>query len=116
LATEVAVTTTVKLAETDAGAIYVADVGVRLANVPHALPAQAAPVAVHVTPAFVESPVTLAVNCMACPWSMLGGTVGLIVTRISETGDGELWLQPHINTRIESANASFFIICAFPLP
>jgi hypothetical protein len=113
-ATEVAVTVTLKLAEIDAGAMYVAEVAVTLVNVPHAVPAHPGPVALHATPLFVVSSAKLAVNCKDWPWSMLGGAEGVMVTTISV--EGGLPPHPHINTRSESASASFFIICAFPLP
>jgi hypothetical protein len=89
---------------------------VTLESVPHAAPAHPGPETLHVTPLFAVSLVKLAENRKVCPWSMLGGLAGVIVTAISEAEDGELLLQPHINPRIESASASFFIIYAFPLP
>jgi hypothetical protein len=46
---------------------------------------------------------------------MLGGTVGLMVTLIRAAADGGgVPPQPHINTSIESANASFFIDLCLP--
>jgi hypothetical protein len=113
-ATAVATTVTAKVDDTGAGALYVAEVEVTLENVPHALPEHPGPVALHATPWFVVSPVKLAVNCNDWPWSMLGGRAGAILTPIGE-GD-EPRLQPHNNTKTETASASFFIICAFPLP
>ena len=47
---------------------------------------------------------------------MLGELAGVIATATSDAEAGWLLLQPHINSRIESASASFFIIYAFPLP
>jgi hypothetical protein len=65
-ATEVAVTVKLKLAETFAGALYVADVLVTLVNVPHAEPAHPGPVTDHVTALLkvLEAlSAKLAVNC-----------------------------------------------------
>ena len=61
-ATEVAVTVTLKLAVTDAGAVYVTAVEVALESVPHAEPAHPGPEMLHVTPLFAVSLVKLAVN------------------------------------------------------
>jgi hypothetical protein len=87
---------------------------VTLVNVPHVAPAHPGPMALHATPWFEVSPDKLAVKCRVWPWSMFGGTAGAIDTTI--IGVDELLPQPHINTRTESASASFFIMYAFPLP
>ena len=114
---EVAVTVTLKLAETDAGAVYVVEGPVGGLTVPHAEPAHPGPETLHATPVLEVGEALsakLAVNCKVWPWSMLGGRTGAIVTTM--TVDGGLPPQPHINTRIESASASFFINYAFPIP
>ena len=85
-----------------------------LVKVPHAAPAHPGPVALHITPLFVVSPARMAVNRKVCPWSMLGGLEGAMVTPMSV--DGGAPPQPLINNRIESASASFFIIYAISLP
>ena len=86
-----------------------------MVNVPQAAPAHPGPVAVHVTPpsetlGLLET--KLALNCNVWPWSMSGGREGTTDTTMSE--DGGLLPQPHINTRIESARASFFINLCLP--
>ena len=115
-ATEVAVKVMPKFAVTVAGALYITEVLVTLVRLPHTLPLHPGPERVQLTPLFPISLVKLAENAMACPWSMLGGVPGVMVTAISEAEDGWLLVQPHITTRIESTSASFFIIYAFPLP
>jgi hypothetical protein len=64
---EVALTVTVKFAETEAGALYVTDVGVELVRVPQAEPVQPVPETLHVTPLLLESLATVAVNCCVAP-------------------------------------------------
>jgi hypothetical protein len=114
LATGVAVTVTLKLDETDAGALYTTEVAVTLVKVPHEEPEHPGPVALHVTPLLPVSSIRLAVKCRVCPWSMLGGMAGLIVAETSKMLFDEP-PQPHIHVRNEIANASF-LIYAFPLP
>ena len=91
-----------------------AEVDVTFVKVPQAEPEHPGPLAVHRTPLFVGSLAALAVKTWVWPWSMFIGLTGLIPTTTSV--DGALLPQPHVNTRIETANASFFIIDAFPLP
>ena len=66
-ATEVAVTITLKLAETDEGAWYVAEVVVTLESVPQDAPAHPGPERLQVTPLFAVSLVRLTANCKVCP-------------------------------------------------
>ncbi|MGD0922782.1 MAG: hypothetical protein ABSA70_13595 [Terriglobia bacterium] len=70
-ATEVAFTETVKLEETDAGALYFAVVAVVLVKVPQAAPVHAVPETLQVTPLLLESFATVAVKFTVCPWSMV---------------------------------------------
>src|ERR1039458_6423565 len=87
-----------------------------LVNVPQAAPAHPGPLAVHVTlprETLGSLVAKFALNCRVWPWSMSAGREGATVTTMS--GDGGLLPQPHINTRIESARASFFIMYAFPI-
>ncbi len=61
-AAEVAVMVTTRLPDTLAGALYVTDVVVTLVSVPHAVPVQAVPDTVQVTPLLPESFATAAVK------------------------------------------------------
>jgi hypothetical protein len=79
-----------------------AEVAVTLVKVPHAGPPHPGPEALQVTPLFPVSFVRLVVKARVCPWSMLGGMAGLTVTEMSETVEGVLLLQPHINNKVGS--------------
>lgn len=69
-AAEVAVTVTVRLAETDGGALNVAAPVVEFVKVPQAVPAQAVPDMLQVTPWLLESFATVAEKATVCPWSI----------------------------------------------
>jgi hypothetical protein len=90
--TDVAVSVTDRFALTGDGAVYVTPVVVTLPSVPQALPVQPVPATVHVTPAFVLSLETVAVNDFDCPWSTVCVLLGEIATAIA--GGFELPPQP----------------------
>jgi hypothetical protein len=66
-ATEVAVTVMLRLAETEAGALYVAALVVALVKVPQAVPVTPGPEQLQLTPLALESFSTVAVNFTVCP-------------------------------------------------
>jgi hypothetical protein len=66
-AAEVAVTDTVKLAETGEGALYVAVVAVVFVKLPQAAPLHAVPETLQVTPLLPVSFATVAVKFTVCP-------------------------------------------------
>jgi len=93
--TDVAVTDTVKFEDTEAGALYVIDVGVRFVSEPQDAPVQPEPESAHVTfgvTVLLLLLVTVATTFTVWPCSMVGAEAGAVmVTLIDEL---EL-LPPH---------------------
>lgn len=78
--TDVAFTVTVRGEATTGGALYVAAVLDVFANVPQPLPLQPLPDTLQDTPLLLESSLTLAVNFIVWPWSILSWEPGDIAT------------------------------------
>lgn len=111
-AAEVAVTVTVKEAETDVGALYVVPPVVLFVNVPHAVPVHVVPDMLQVTPLLLESFATVAVNARVCPWSMDVWAEGDRVTEIDGVLGPLLLLppQPHKNNNPDKIKTTLFIV------
>jgi hypothetical protein len=114
-AAEVAFTDTVKLEETDDGALYVAADAVVFVRVPQAAPLHPVPETLQVTPLLLESLLTVAVKLTVCPTSMLAGPAGARETEIAG-GVDDPPPQPHIRPRTEKMRMSFFIVRLPPEP
>jgi hypothetical protein len=91
--TDVAVTDTVKFEDTEAGALYVMDVGVRFVSEPQAAPVQPEPESDHVTfgvTVLLLLLVTVATTFTVWPCSMVGAEAGAAMATLID----ELELPP----------------------
>src|ERR1039458_8483167 len=93
-AMEVAVTVTLRLAETERGALYVAPLVVALVKVPHAVPVSPAAETLQVTPFAPESFSTVAANLTVCPASISVWAKGERATKMAGGEAGGLKPPP----------------------